>query len=55
MKLTGLDKLKLSLDLLDKADDLLFPLEEKGVIGDDIRNCIMEAIDEIEDLIEEEK
>lgn len=55
MKLTGLDKLKLSLDLLNKVDDLLFPLEEKGVIGDDIRNYVMEAINEIEDLIEEEK
>lgn len=55
MKLTGLDKLKLSLDLLDKVDDLLFPLEEKGVIGDDIRNHVMEAINDIEDLMEEEK
>jgi len=55
MKLTGLDKLKLSLDLLNKADDLLFPLEEKGEISDDIRNYVMEAINEIEDLIEDGK
>lgn len=54
MRLTGLDKLHLALDLLNKVDDLLFPLENNGVIGDDIRNNVMEAINQIEELIEED-
>ena len=49
---TGEDKLKLALYLLDKVDNLLFPLENRGAIGDDIRNYIMEAINEIEELLE---
>ena len=50
--ITGEDKLKLALYLLNNADDLLSPLENRGVIGDDIRNYIMEAINEIEELLE---
>lgn len=49
---TGEDKLKLALHLLNKVDDLLFPLENRGAIGDDIRNYVMEAINEIEELLE---
>lgn len=48
-------KLKLSLYLLNKVDDLLFPLDEKGVIDYDIRISVMEAIKGIEYIIEEEK
>ena len=49
---SGEDKLKLALYLLNTADDLLFPLENRGVIADDIRNYIMEAINKIEELLE---
>lgn len=49
---TGEDKLRLALYLLDNTDDLLFPLENRGVIDDDIRIHIMEAINEIEELLE---
>lgn len=49
---TGEDKLRLALYLLNSADDLLFPLENRRVIDDDIRNHIMEAINEIEELLE---
>ena len=49
---TGEDKLRLALYLLNSVDDLLFPLEYRRVIDDDIRNYIMEAINEIEELLE---
>ena len=53
MRLSGLDKLKLSLYLLSIVDELLVPLEKSGFISDDIRTNIMEVMDEIEELIEE--
>ena len=46
-----IDKLKMAYYLLDKADNILYSLEVKGIIGDDIRDNLISAIDELEEII----